>query len=67
MNIKKVIYKKKKILIYGLGVSGLSCLNNLKKNNLIKYFDDNIKKNKYKKFKKFFISKKKFIELNLII
>ena len=59
MNIKKVIYKKKKILIYGLGVSGLSCLNNLKKNNLIKYFDDNIKKTKYKKFKNFFISKKK--------
>ena len=34
MKLKKDLYFKKKILIYGLGVSGLSCLNYLKKNNL---------------------------------
>ena len=31
----------KKILIYGLGISGKSCLKYLNKNNKVKVFDDN--------------------------
>ena len=40
------IFLKKKILIYGLGISGYSSLNFLKKNNHVKFFDDD-----YQKFK----------------
>ena len=58
MKLKKDLYFKKKILIYGLGVSGISSLNYLKKNNLIKCFDDNIKNLNKKKFKNYIISKK---------
>ena len=56
------LYIKKKILIYGLGVSGISCLNHLKNNNIVKCFDDNLKYLKKKKFKKYLISKKKIIQ-----
>ena len=34
-------FEKKKILIYGLGLSGNSCLKFLRKSNYIKVFDDN--------------------------
>ena len=51
----------KKILIYGIGLSGSSCLNFLSKNNTVKLFDDNfsvIKQNN----KKYFIQKKKIFK-----
>ena len=53
---------KKKILIYGLGLSGHSCLNFLKKKNNVKIFDDNISL-KDKKNKKYFLSKNNIIKL----
>ena len=59
MKFNNDLYFKKKILIYGLGISGISSLNFLKKNNLVKCFDDNITKLNNKKFKKYLISKKK--------
>ena len=58
MKLTNDLYVKKKILIYGLGISGISCFNYLKKTNLIKCFDDNIINLKHKKFKKYLISKK---------
>ena len=54
--------EKKKILIYGLGLSGNSCLKFLKKKSDIKVFDDNyLLKNK--KNKKFFLKKKNVLKL----
>ncbi len=54
-------FEKKKILIYGLGLSGNSCLKFLQKKSDIKVFDDNSllinKKNK-----NFFLSKKKILK-----
>ena len=54
-------FEKKKILIYGLGLSGNSCLKFLRKSNYIKVFDDNSllinKRNK-----NFFLSKKKLLK-----
>ena len=54
-------FVNKKILIYGLGLSGNSCLKYLYKKNNIKIFDDNnsLKNNKNKKF---FLDKKKILE-----
>ncbi len=43
MNDRQVYFKNKKILIYGLGKSGISCFNFLKKNSNCKIFDDNKK------------------------
>ena len=48
LNLEKNFFKKR-ILIYGLGKSGLSTYSFLKKNNIISLFDDQIitkKKNK---------------------
>ncbi len=39
-----VDFKNKKILIYGFGRSGKSCFNYLKKNNIVKIYDDKLKK-----------------------
>jgi len=58
------IFFKKKILIYGLGISGYSSLNFLKKNNHVKFFDDDYQKFKNKNLKKFFISSKKIYKYN---
>ena len=44
LNNLKIFYKKK-ILIYGLGKSGLSAYKFLKKNNQITKYDDKIKNN----------------------
>ena len=41
---KKEIFFKKKILIYGLGKTGISSYVFLKKNNEVHLFDDNKKK-----------------------
>ena len=62
MKLEKDLYFNKKILIYGLGISGISSFNNLKKNNIISCFDDNLKN-----FKNISFQKKTFIKLNLII
>ncbi len=51
----------KKILIYGLGLSGKSCLKYLKKKNCITVFDDN-KSLRNVKNKSFFLNKKKIIK-----
>ena len=55
-DIKNIFYKKK-ILIYGLGKTGLSSLFFLKKNNEIYLYDDN-KKVKNRTIKKYLIKKK---------
>ena len=52
---KKIFYKKK-ILIYGLGLSGTSCFQYLSKKNTIEVFDDDSSL-KNKKNKNFFLSK----------
>ena len=62
MKLNKDLFFKKNILIYGLGVSGISCVNHLKRNNFIKCFDDNSRNFKHHKFKKYFISKKKIMK-----
>ena len=56
-----VEFKNKKILIYGFGRSGKSCLNYLKKDNIVKIYDDKLKKLP-KKFKisRFKLKKTKF-------
>ena len=48
----------KEILIYGLGISGNSCLKYLSRKNKIKLFDDNINVRNNKN-KKLFLNKKK--------
>ena len=55
MILKKDLYFKKKILIYGLGISGISCLNHLKVKNTVRCFDDNLKKLKFNNLKKYLI------------
>ena len=52
----KKIFNKKKILIYGLGLSGTSCFQYLSRKNSIEVFDDNSSL-KNKKNKNFFLSK----------
>ncbi len=54
-------FEKKKILIYGLGLSGNSCLKYLKKKNDVRIFDDNyLLKNE--KNKKIFLNKNKIFK-----
>ena len=62
MKKKQKIFSKKKILIYGLGKTGVSSHLFLKKNNETLLFDD-IKKNLIIN-KKFFINKKKIYKYN---
>ena len=54
-------FLNKKILIYGLGVSGNSCLKYLKKNDVNVYDDNHSLKNN--KNKKYFLDKNKIIKL----
>ena len=56
-----VEFKNKKILVYGFGRSGKSCLNYLKKDNIVNIYDDKLKKLP-KKFKisQFKLKKTKF-------
>ena len=52
------IFFNKKILVYGLGKSGLSAYNFLKKNNDVFLYDDFQKKQKNLKSYKFILKKK---------
>ena len=54
--------ENKKILIYGLGLSGNSCLKYLYKNNNVKVYDDN-NSLKNEKNKKYFLDKKKILKI----
>jgi UDP-N-acetylmuramoylalanine--D-glutamate ligase len=58
MNKNSNIFFNKKILVYGLGKSGLSAYNFLKKNNNVFLYDDFQKKQKYLKSYKFILKKK---------
>ena len=50
-------FEKKKILIYGFGLTGKSCFNYLKKKNFVKIYDDESQKIN-EKYKSFFLKKK---------
>lgn len=63
MNVNNKIFLKKKILIYGIGKSGISSYNFLKNNNNIYLYDDNKTAVKNKTIKNKFI-KKNIIEKN---
>ncbi len=63
MNERKINFKNKKILIYGLGKSGISCFNFLKSNNNCTILDDNIK-NIPTKFRKNLINISKLFNIN---
>src|SRR6056300_469220 len=59
------IFKNKKILIYGLGKSGISTFNFLKKYNEVFLYDDYPKKNLQSNVKKNIISQKKINKIIL--
>ena len=59
---KKNIFLKKKILIYGLGKSGISTYYFLRKNNDLYLYDDNVNTVKDKKIKKLFIKPNNIIK-----
>ena len=58
----KEVFVNKKILIYGLGLSGKSCLKYLSKKNEILVYDDKISL-KNKKNKNFFLKKKNVFKI----
>jgi len=64
MNERQIYFKNKKILIYGLGKSGIACFNFLKKNNTCLIFDDN-KNNIPADFKKKLINIRKLSKINV--
>ena len=59
MYLSKKIFQKKNILIYGMGKTGFSSYNHLKKNNQISLYDDNKKIFIKKYLKKFLLKKNK--------
>ena len=62
MNLSNKIFFNKKILIYGMGKTGISSYNFLKKKNKIYLYDDDEKIVK-RKFKKFFLNIKKISKI----
>ncbi len=62
MHELKKIFFKKKILIYGLGISGTASFFYLKGKNKVNVFDDNAKNLVNKKFKKNIIKKKQIFK-----
>ena len=63
LNNQNIFYRKK-ILVYGLGKSGLSTFKFLKKENEIYLFDDKKEINKNKEIKKNLINHKKLLKNN---
>ena len=63
MNLFKEIFRKKFFLIYGMGKTGISSYDYLKKNNHVFLYDDNKKVFNKKKIKKFYIKKKKINQI----
>ena len=63
MYFSNKIFYKKKILIYGMGKTGLSSFNYLKEKNQIFLYDDDEKIFKKKYFKKFFLDKNKICKI----
>ena len=59
MNLSQKIFYNRKFLIYGMGKTGLSSYNFLKKNNQIFLYDDNKDIFKNKILKNFFLERKK--------
>ncbi len=59
MSFSKQIFQNKKFLIYGMGKTGLSSFNFLKKNNQIFLYDESNNILKKKKYKKFFLKRSK--------
>lgn len=59
---KKNIFSKKKILVYGLGISGLSAYKFLRKDNKVHLYDDKRNNNHNIEIKKKIISYKKLIK-----
>ena len=57
MHLSKNIFQKKNILIYGMGKTGFSSYNHLKKNNQISLYDDDKKIFINKYLKKFLLKK----------
>ena len=63
MYLSSKVFYKKKFLIYGMGKTGLSSFNHLKKNNKIFLYDDNNKIFKKKYLKKLFLDKNKICKI----
>ena len=63
MYLSSKVFCKKKFLIYGMGKTGLSSYNYLKKNNKIFLYDDNKKIFKKKYLKKLFLNKNKICKI----
>ena len=59
------IFSQKKIIVYGIGKSGLSTFKSLKKKNEIYIFDDQIRTNNNKEIKKSLISYKELLKKNI--
>tara|TARA_Y100000590_G_scaffold453123_1_gene597568 strand:+ start:362 stop:1687 length:1326 start_codon:yes stop_codon:yes gene_type:complete len=64
MSYLKQIFQNKKFLIYGIGKTGISSFNFLKKNNKVFLYDENKNIFKNKKFNNFFLEKKKIYQNN---
>ena len=52
MHELKKIFFKKKILIYGLSLTGISTFDYLRKTNFVSVYDDVVEKTKIKKYTK---------------
>ena len=63
MNVSRKAFFNKEILIYGMGKSGLSSYNFLKKNNNLSLYDDDKRIFKNKTFKKLFLKKDKIHQI----
>ena len=57
MHELKKIFFKKKILIYGLSLTGISTFDYLRKTNFVSVYDDVVEKTKIKKFKNHNVNK----------
>ncbi len=64
MSLSKKIFQKKKILIYGLGKTGISSYNYLKNNNKIILYDDNKKVFRNSKLQNLYLREKKIKQIN---